>query len=224
MDSNFMPIIWPEIEAPPEADDYEQCEVCTQKSRVIWAEGNPGAPIFVILDNPGAREDKEGREFTCGTRQTLQMAIHQVGLDIDNIYVTYLLKCRPLRKYDKESAREFSKPFLFRQIEEMQPKLVVCLGDVVVQSVFGDGEAHVKNLRGSWHTVAGHPSMVSYHPLAIRRRPNLMRSFMEDWEMLSKRFLKKFRFNNRSEMSSEAYRINLPAKDLYLRIVLSISI
>jgi len=191
MDSNFMPIIWPEIEAPPEAADYEQCEVCTQKSRVIWGEGNPKAPIFVILDNPGAREDKEGREFTCGTRQTLQMAIHQVGLDIDNIYVTYLLKCRPLRKYDKESAREFSKPFLFRQIEEMQPKFVVCLGDVVVQSVFGDGEAHVKNLRGSWHTVAGHPSMVSYHPLAIRRRPNLMRSFMEDWEMLSKRFFEE---------------------------------
>ncbi len=76
MDSNFTPIIWPEIEAPPEAADYEQCEACTQKSRVIWGEGNPGAPIFVILDNPGAREDREGRGFTCRTRQTLQMAIY----------------------------------------------------------------------------------------------------------------------------------------------------
>lgn len=95
MDSNFTPIIWPEDEAPVEAVDYKQCEVCTQKSRVIWGEGNPKAPIVVVLDNPGAREDKEGREYVCGTRQTLQTAIYRVGLDVNNVYITYLLKCRP---------------------------------------------------------------------------------------------------------------------------------
>ena len=192
MDSNFIPIIWPEEKIPPEANGYEQCEVCTQKSRIIWGEGNSEAPILVILDNPGAREDREGREYVCGTRETLQMAIYKVGLDLDNIYVTYLLKCRPLRKYDKEKARAFSKPFLVRQIKNKQPEFIVCLGDVVVQSVFGNNEAHVKNLRGSWHMVMGYPSVVSYHPLAVRRRPNLMRIFIEDWKMLSQRFLSEF--------------------------------
>lgn len=148
-------------------------------------EGNPTAPIFVILDNPGAREDKDGNEYVCPTRQTLQTALHQANLAADDIYLTYLLKCRPLRRYNKEEARAFGKPFLIRQIERAQPKFIVCLGDVVTQAMFNDRDACVKNLRGSWHTVLGYPCMVSYHPLAVRRRPNLMRQFMEDWNMLA---------------------------------------
>ncbi len=186
MGSSFTPIIWPEEKLPPQAVNYEQCEVCTQKSRVIWGEGNPEAPIVVVLDNPGAREDKEGKEYVCGTRQILQTAIHNVGLGVDDIYVTYLLKCRPLRCYDKEKARSFSKPFLIQQIKTKQPEFIVCLGDVVVQSVFGDSEAHVRNLRGTFFTIMGFSTVVSYHPLAIRRRPNLMGPFMEDWNMLSR--------------------------------------
>lgn len=189
MDSNFTPIIWPEEKAPPEAISYGQCEVCTHKSRIIWGEGNPKAPIMVILDNPGAREDKEGKEYICGTRQTLQMAIYEVGLSAEDIYLTYLLKCRPLRRYDKEKARSFSKPYLIQQIKTMQHKFTVYLGDTVVQSIFDDNEAHVKNLRGSWHDIMGYPSIVTYHPLAVRRRPNLLKNFLEDWGMLSQRFL-----------------------------------
>ena len=184
MKSDFIPSIWPEDKAPPEAKIYKQCEVCTQGSRIIWGEGNPNALIIVVLDNPGAREDKEGTEFVCGTRQTLQRAIFDVGLDTEDIYMTYLLKCRPLRKYDKEGARAFSKPFLFEQIRSKDPKFLVCLGDTVVQSIFDDVGAHVKGLRGRWHDVLGYRTMISYHPLAIRRRPNLKQKFMADWQML----------------------------------------
>lgn len=188
MNSKFMPVIWPEDKVPREAIHYEQCEVCTPKSRIIWGEGNTKAPIVVVLDNPGAREDKEGIEFVCGTRQTLQVALNQANLTMDDIYVTYLLKCRPLKKYNKEKARSFSKPFLIKQIDNIQPKFVFCLGDTVVQSIFEDCNAHVKDLRGSWHYILGYPIIVSYHPLAVRRRPNLMNYFMLDWEMLAHRF------------------------------------
>jgi DNA polymerase len=104
-----------------------------------------------------------------------------------DIYLTYLLKCRPLRRYDKEEIRAFSKPFLIQQIKTMQPKYIVCLGDTVVQTMFDDKEAHVKDLRGGWHVVLGYPCVVSYHPLAVRRQPNLMRQFMADWDMLAQR-------------------------------------
>ena len=185
MDACFEPAIWPEDKFPEEAGRYQQCELCTQKSRVIWGEGNPEAPVFVILDNPGAREDKDGNEYVCATRQTLQTALHQATLAADDIYLTYLLKCRPLRRYNKEEVRAFSKPFLIRQIERMQPKFIVCLGDVVTQTMFNDKDACVKKLRGLWHVILGYPCMVSYHPLAVRRRPNLMHQFMEDWNMLA---------------------------------------
>lgn len=187
MDSCFEPAIWPEDKFPKEAAGYRQCEICTQKSRLIWGEGNPEASILVILDNPGAREDKDGNEYVCPTRQTLQTALHRANFAADDIYLTYLLKCRPLRRYNKEEVRAFSMPFLIRQIEGMQPRFIVCLGDVVTQTMFNNKDARVKNLRGLWHAVLGHPCMVSYHPLAVRRRPNLMRPFMEDWNMLAQR-------------------------------------
>lgn len=185
MESCFEPVVWPEDRLPEEAAGYEQCEICTPKSRVIWGEGNPRASIVVVLDNPGCRADKDGNEFVCGTRQTLQTALHRANLAADDIYLTYLLKCQPLRRYDKEAVRAFSKPFLVDQIKMMQPKFIVCLGDVVVQAMFDDKDLHVKNLRGSWHVVLGYPCVVSYHPLAVRRRPNLMPQFMEDWDMLA---------------------------------------
>jgi uracil-DNA glycosylase family 4 len=188
MDSDFSPVILPEDTAPPEAAGYAECEVCAKTSRVIWGEGNPDASIVVILDNPGAREDKEGREYVCGTRQTLQKAIFQANLDIADIYITYLLKCRPFRTYDKKRARAFSKPYLIRQIEALQPKFLVCLGDVVVQTMFDDENADVKSLRGLWHATMGYRTMVSYHPLAVRRRPNLTGLFILDWEMLAERY------------------------------------
>ena len=85
MDSNFLPEIWQEESLPLEATGYEQCEVCTEKSRIIWGEGNPKAPIVIILDNPGARENKEGKEYVCGTRQTLQKAIYEANLRTEDI-------------------------------------------------------------------------------------------------------------------------------------------
>jgi uracil-DNA glycosylase len=186
MDSIFALSTWPEDKKPDEASVYEQCEICTPNSRIIWGEGNPLAPIAIILDNPGAREDREGNEYICGTRRTLQEAIHNAGLAANDVYLTYLLKCRPLKHYNKERVRAFSKIFLIDQVKAMHPHYIVCLGDVVVQTMFDNKDAHIKNLRGRWHTLLEYPCIVSYHPLAIRRRPNLMHQFMEDWSMLAR--------------------------------------
>ncbi len=191
MISEFVPTPWPEDRLPPEALAYKNCEVCSEKSRVIWGEGNPLAPIVIILDNPGAREDKYGKEFVCGTRRTLQKTLDAVHLSSDDLYLTYLLKCRPLRKYNKEAARAFSKPFLQEQIRQLNPQFIVGLGNVVVQAIFADSTAQVRKLRGRWHLIMGKPAIVSYHPLAIRRRPNLWANFKEDWQILARRFLEK---------------------------------
>ncbi len=148
--------------------------------------GKPQGPIAIILDNPGARENKEGAEYVCGTRQTPQKAIYEANLKADDIYVTYLLKCRPLKKYDREKARQFSLPFLAGQIDSLRPRLLLCLGDTVAQAVLGDGGAHIKDLRGEWRAAFGRPALFSYHPLAVRRRPNLASRFAEDFEALAR--------------------------------------
>jgi uracil-DNA glycosylase family 4 len=181
----FTPIILPEEAAPPHAAQCELCELSRQRKRVVWGEGNVTAPYIAILDNPGAREDKEGQSFVCGTRETLQAGIAKAGLDLNMFYVTYLLKCRPIRKYEKEVAREACRPHLQLQIGEKQPQVLCILGNVAVQAMFRDEEAEVKHLRGRWHVVDGIPAVVSYHPLAVRRRPVLMKSFVDDLRLVA---------------------------------------
>nr|WP_275984098.1 uracil-DNA glycosylase [Paenibacillus hamazuiensis] len=175
-------------EAPPEhAVHCERCELHRQRTRVIWGEGNPEAPVLVLLDNPGAREDKEGNPFVCGTRETLQMGAAAVGIDLSLLYVTYLLKCRPIRAYNKEAARAACSVHLREQLEGKRPKLLFILGNVAVQSFFQNPEAEVKHMRGRWHETGGFPVAVSYHPLAVRRRPVLFPHFVSDFRLVAER-------------------------------------
>ncbi len=178
--TNFKPKALQEEPPPSYASQCQSCELSKQRQRVIWGEGNPNARIFFLMDNPGLREDKEGNAFVCGTRETLQLGIKEVGLDIDSIYVSYLLKCRPIRTYNKQLAREACLSHLQFQLLEKKPYLLLGLGNAVAQSLFPDIETDVKSLRGEWHIYQGIPVAFSYHPLAVRRRPNLMKSFIAD--------------------------------------------
>jgi uracil-DNA glycosylase len=184
---DFRPVQLDEEPAPAHAIACQQCELSKQRKRVIWGEGNPNAPIIVILDNPGAREDKEGKPWVCGTRETLQLGLREAGLGLDNIYVTYLLKCRPLRAYDKPAARGACSMHLELQLAQKKPELLIGLGNVVVQALFPEEEADVKGYRGRWHAYQEIPINFSYHPLAVRRRPVLMKYFIEDLKLAGDR-------------------------------------
>lgn len=175
-------VILPEEEAPKDIQQCELCELSEQRSRVVWGEGNPGTSrIMMILDNPGARENREGQSFVCGTRETLQLGMREAGIDIDSVYVTYLLKCRPVRAYNKPIARAACLPHLQLQILQKRPQILFGFGNVVAEALFPTKEdASVKALRGSWQEFQGIPIGFTYHPLAVRRRPNLRRFFVED--------------------------------------------
>ena len=136
---------------------------------------------MMILDNPGAREDRQGNSFLCGTRETLQRGMREAGLDTDSVYVTYLLKCRPIRAYNKPEAREACSPHLQIQLQEKKPLVLFGFGNVVAGALFPLQEnVSVKELRGSWHEFQEIPIGFIYHPLAVRRRPNLMKFFVDD--------------------------------------------
>lgn len=195
------PVPLPEHPAPLHAANCMNCELARQRKRVIWGEGNPQAPLVVLLDNPGAREDKEGNPFVCGTRDTLQEGLHAAGIPLEQVYVTYLLKCRPVRAYDKPAAREACFPHLQAQLAGMAPQLLLGLGNIVVQFLFRSENADVKSLRGRWHEIDGLPTAVSYHPLAVRRRPNLMRLFLEDLQLPAARLAAEAKGLNASRPS-----------------------
>ena len=186
--SDFCSKIWPEEPTPDDLIDCHDCGLYKHGTRMVWGEGNSDAPIMIILDNPGAREDREEVPFVCGTRVTLQQATHKVGLRMKDLYLTFILKRRPIRAYNQEQTRQICMKHLKQQMALKKPSLVVCLGNVAVQSFFQDAEADVKSLRGKWHMIHGYQTAVAYHPLAIRRRPNLQALFMEDWQFIAKHY------------------------------------
>ncbi|MGJ9384209.1 uracil-DNA glycosylase [Salipaludibacillus sp. CF4.18] len=187
---NDCPELWPEEPTPHDLVNCGKCGLDKHGTRMVWGEGNPEAPIMVLLDNPGAREDKEGNSFVCGTRQTLQKAVTTVGLSSEDLYITYILKRKPVRSYDKEVVRQTCMSYhLEQQLKEKKPKFIFCLGNTAVQSFFEDPLAEVKSLRGKLHQVKEYQVAVAYHPLAVRRRPNLWALFLEDWNFLADRYV-----------------------------------
>lgn len=183
--------LWPEDPTPEHLKDCSACGLDKHGSRMIWGEGNPKAPIYILLDNPGAREDRENKPFVCGTRQALQQAAHEVGLTVDDLYVSYVLKRKPKKAYDKEKARKICLIHFQQQLDSHKPQYIFCLGNVAVQTFFQSLDIDVKSLRGSWHDVHGFQTTVAYHPLAVRRRPNLWNLFLEDWKLVAERYFKQ---------------------------------
>lgn len=179
--------ILPEDPAPEAYAGCTKCELCNQNNRLVWGEGNPNAPAIILLDNPGLREDKNGVPFLCGTRQTLQSLAFQTKLSLDKLYITFVVKCRPVRSYNKEQSRAICLENFRWQIVKHKPEIIFCLGNVSIQALLSDASAEVKEMRGRWHNWSGYPLAVSYHPLAIRRRPNLIPTALKDWGMVARR-------------------------------------
>lgn len=178
----------PEVTAPPQAANCRECMAAGLHARIVWGEGNPDARVLLLLDNPGAREDREGNPFVCGTRDTLLAGLQEAGIAREEVFVTYLLKRRPIRAYDKPQARRLCMGHLRDQIKGMNPHLLFGFGNVVAQALLDDDEAEVKSLRGRWHDHAGAGGLgFTYHPLAVRRRPNLFPYFLQDLKMLAAR-------------------------------------
>lgn len=186
--SNFCSDMWPEEPTPEDVKDCMGCGLYKQGTRTVWGEGIPDAKVMIILDNPGAREDRKGNPFVCGTRQTLHQTTRDVGLEMSDLYVTFILKRKPVRAYEKEQVRQICMNHLHKQIATKKPSLIVCLGNVAVQSFSQVPDVDVKSLRGSWHDVGGIQTAVAYHPLAIRRRPNLQSLFSEDWKFVANHY------------------------------------
>ncbi len=174
--------LWPEDSVPEKARACTCCELCSQRTRMIWGEGNPRGMVIVILDNPGSRENKDGQPFVCGTRQTLMNAAALAGFRQNDLYVTYVLKCRPKRKYDKAAALSACMVHLEQQLNHHRYAAAFCLGDRATKTFFGDPNISVKESRNQMFHIRGLSTFVSYHPLAVRRRPNLYPYFIDDWK------------------------------------------
>ena len=124
-------------------------------------QGDPRAPVAIVLDNPGARE-REGAAWVCPTRETLRAAAREAGLR--DLYVTWLVKFRPRRAYDKPAARALGREEVIREIDRVIPRVIVALGDVAAPTLLddpGDGTVLTRTLDAyKLPTIADVPEIV----------------------------------------------------------------
>ena len=146
------------------------CALYQTRTQAVFGVGDEHADWLFVGEAPGADEDAQGEPFVGQAGKLLDNMLKSIGLKRgDNVYIANVLKCRPpgnRNPLPEEAAQ--CQPYLKRQIELIQPKLIVALGKFASQALLGQ-ESTIASLRGKVHTYQGIPLIVTYHPAYLLR-------------------------------------------------------
>lgn len=159
---------WPTLEASIRA--CQACGLCRQRRQAVPGVGDRQADWLFIGEGPGAEEDAQGEPFVGAAGKLLDNMLLAIGLKRgENVYIGNAVKCRPPNNRPPDPAELATcRPYLERQIELLQPKLIVLLGRTAVQSLLASEEA-LGTLRGRVHRYREIPVVVTYHPTYLLR-------------------------------------------------------
>ena len=159
---------WPELKAA--VANCTSCPLSKSRTQSVFGVGDEHAEWLLVGEAPGAEEDARGEPFVGQAGRLLDNMLASIGLTrSDNVYIANVLKCRPPRNRNPE-AYEVAQcgPHLMRQIELIQPKLILAMGRFAVQALL-DTDASIASLRGKRHRYRGVPLVVTYHPAYLLR-------------------------------------------------------
>jgi len=157
-------------------------------TRLVFGVGNPTADLMLIGEAPGAEEDQQGEPFVGAAGQLLNKILAAIKFRREDVYIANILKHRPPNNRNPNPEEiERSLPFLFRQIELVQPRIILCLGRIASSALLGE-EQSIKSLRGKFHSFRETELIVTYHPAALLRDPKWKRPVWEDVQLLRERY------------------------------------
>jgi DNA polymerase len=158
-----------------------RCKLCTMgRSQIVFGVGNPKARLMFVGEAPGEDEDKKGEPFVGRAGQLLTKIIEAIGLTRDQVYIANVIKCRPPSNRNPEADEVAAcEPFLFRQIDAIQPKVIVPLGKFAAQSLLRTMDP-ITRLRGRQFDYRGAVLIPTFHPAYLLRNPSAKREVWED--------------------------------------------
>lgn len=167
--------------------DIEKCNICKigKSGKAVPGEGNVDADIMFIGEAPGKTEAKTGRPFVGRSGQLLRSQIREIGLKEKDVFITSPVKYLPDRATPTKSDIEHGKVHLNKQLEIIDPRIIVLLGSVAVQGVLEE-KLSIKNDHGKTITKSGRTYFITYHPAAALRFPPIKKLFIEDFKKLKK--------------------------------------
>jgi uracil-DNA glycosylase len=163
--------------------DCIRCKLHKGRTKIVFGDGHPQAKLLFIGEGPGRDEDLQGLPFVGRAGKLLTQMIEAMGLRRSDVYICNVVKCRPPenRAPERDEVAACS-PFLFRQIDLVAPKVIVCLGSIAAQTIL-ETTRGISQFRGQWLEFRGRKLMATYHPAYLLRNPSAK---SEVWKDLQK--------------------------------------
>ena len=185
----------PGVTAETVASLEEWCRLCLTCSRcslrkgasgVVFGEGNPRAHILFVGEGPGGEEDKLGRPFVGAAGQLLDRILAAAALAREDVYIANVVKCRPPgNRQPKQDEIATCLPLLQRQINLIDPAIIVCMGAVASRTLIRS-DFSITRERGHWHELEDRMLMPTFHPAALLRDPRKKKAVWEDMQQVIK--------------------------------------
>ena len=151
--------------------DCTRCKLHKGRNKIVFGDGNHKARLVFVGEAPGADEDRQGLPFVGRAGKLLTQMIEAMGLKREDVYICNVVKCRPPdnRKPEDDEVSTCS-PYLLRQLDVIEPRVLVCLGAVAAQTLLATNRG-ISQFRGEWMDWHGHKLMATYHPAYLLRNP-----------------------------------------------------
>jgi len=174
------------------AQGCRKCPLGKTRTNLVFGEGSPDADLMFIGEGPGYYEDQQGRPFVGRAGDLLTKMINAMQFAREEVYIGNIVKCRPPDNRNPEPGEaEACLPFLRRQIELINPKVIVLLGSVPLKYLLNKNG--ISRLRGTWLEYEGRRVMPTYHPAYLLRNPSSKRDAWNDLQMVMNVFGKVHR-------------------------------
>lgn len=166
---------------------FKHCEACplgTTRTKFVFGEGPPNAELMFIGEGPGRDEDMSGRPFVGRAGQLLNKIIEAMGYRRDQVFIANVVKCRPPgNRTPLPDEMAACSPILRRQINAVNPKMIVVLGSTALR-FFAGASVSITRMRGRFLDWEGRRIMPTFHPAYILRNPRAKRDVWEDMKIV----------------------------------------
>jgi DNA polymerase len=157
-----------------------RCGLHESRTQTVFGVGNRDADWMIVGEAPGAEEDRRGEPFVGRAGKLLDEMLRAVGQSRERVFIANILKCRPPNNRDPQVDEAAScRPYLQRQIELVQPRIIVAVGRIAAQQLL-ETDTPVGRLRGRPHRLGDVPLVVTYHPAYLLRSPSQKRKAWDD--------------------------------------------
>lgn len=166
--------------------ECKKCRLCTNRTNIVFGQGNKKARLMFIGEGPGADEDKQGIPFVGKAGQLMNNAFQALEINREDVYIANIVKCRPpSNRVPEDDEAQTCLNYLRNQVILIKPKIIVLLGSTALKNILGK-EYGITAVRGNWIEKNGIKYMPTWHPAALLRDENKKIEFWQDLKEVKK--------------------------------------